>query len=141
MVARKSFNQEYGDDDSKKNTNSNLSLAKFLLDEQVIDLNFIDTIANIKLEDLIALKLEVSNNKFDNRIYGLPLVNSMYYIVLDSVSKYAVSCTRTSRAAASVVGVSLSSWVKLTQLLKLFPRMKPGYIFLKDPEINDEKKS
>lgn len=125
---RKSYDQEFPALNPNSSERSKVSLAESMLLDGRIDVNFLDIISTLTLEDIIALKMESSCNNMDNRIYGFPLANALYYISLDACAKFAISASNTARNAAAIMGLPLGQWVKLTQLMKVFPRISGGYI-------------
>lgn len=74
--------------------NSWFSIKEVLLKEQKITDDFLFCLSQISLEELIALKLEVSSrfvNKRTTRFFGLPIWKSLNYISKDAALKWAVS--------------------------------------------------
>ena len=62
-------------------------------------------LANLPMEDLIALKLELSVKPVNNRLYGIPLWYTLPEIVKEAVFKFAYSCCRTQKEAMAFVGL------------------------------------
>lgn len=60
---------------------------------------------NLSLEDIIAIKLELSSRTNDSPLYGLPLWSSLTNVVQDAVLKFAISTTKTSSEAARLLGL------------------------------------
>jgi hypothetical protein len=70
------------------------SLKEIFLKEGKINEDFLICLSQLSLEDLIALKLEISSrfpNKMKNRLFGLPFWTSLGYIAKDAALKWAVS--------------------------------------------------
>ena len=63
-------------------------------------------LSNLSLEEVIALKLELSSDVAGKRLYGLPIWRSMPNITKDAVIKYALSATRSKGEAARFLGLS-----------------------------------
>tara|TARA_Y100001973_G_C5176370_1_gene322209 strand:- start:615 stop:992 length:378 start_codon:yes stop_codon:yes gene_type:complete len=84
---------------------SKYSLRNKLLRERKIDSNFEVILNNLTLEEIIALKLELSNLYINNKLYNFPLYKSIKYIIKESLLIFALSSTRTIKDAASVLGV------------------------------------
>jgi len=85
--------------------NKNYSLSRKLRQEGRISETFEITLANLTLEEVIGLKLELSSQPVGNRLYGFPLWYAMPYIVKDAVLKYAFSATKTKGEAMRFLGL------------------------------------
>ena len=84
---------------------SKYSLRNKLLREKKINSDF-EVILNIlTLEEIIALKLELSNLYINNKLYNFPLYKSIKYIIKESLLIFALSSTRTIKDAASLLGM------------------------------------
>tara|TARA_A100001011_G_scaffold308088_1_gene323588 strand:- start:2094 stop:2471 length:378 start_codon:yes stop_codon:yes gene_type:complete len=81
------------------------SLRNKLLRERKINSDFEVILNTLTLEELIALKLELSNLYINNKLYNFPLYKSIKYIIKESLLIFALSSTRTIKDAASVLGV------------------------------------
>lgn len=96
------------------------SLLKKLRKEGKINEQFEVFISSLTLEEVIALKLEVSTKTLGSPLYGLPLISSLTNIVQDSVLKFAISTTRTSSEAARILGIDQRN---------LYPLVKKFHIY------------
>ena len=67
-------------------------------------------LSSLTLEEVIALKLELSTKPVSNRLYGIPLWSSLQNIVQDAVFKYAFSATRTQAEAMRFLGLKEQSF-------------------------------
>lgn len=82
---------------SKKNlttTNKSIILKLCLQDDLLVSIN------KLSLEDLIAIKLELSANNINNRLYGFDLWRQSNNIVKEALLKFAVSTTKSKKDAA-----------------------------------------
>ena len=70
-------------------------------------------LANLTLEEVIALKLELATKSISNRMYGFPIWHSLHNIVQDAVFKYAYSATRTKAEAMRFLGLQENWFHKL----------------------------
>lgn len=70
-------------------------------------------LANLTLEELIALKLENAAKMINNKPYGLDLWHAIPRIARDAVLKFAISAAQTQQDACRILGI------KPTQLRKL----------------------
>tara|TARA_R110002020_G_scaffold409908_1_gene619656 strand:- start:57 stop:389 length:333 start_codon:yes stop_codon:yes gene_type:complete len=67
----------------------------------------------LSLEELIALKLEVSSVYMQGKLYGIPLWNSFQHITKDALLKFANSTCKTNLDAASLLGISKQQYRNL----------------------------
>ena len=88
-----------------KGKNYYYSLKNKLRKENKIDSNFELILNNLTLEELIGLKLELSSEYINNKLYNFPLYKSIKYIIKESLLIFALSSTRTTKDAASLLGV------------------------------------
>ena len=93
--------------------NAHYSIAKKLRKENRLTDEFEIKFNSLSLEEVIALKLELAAKAAGNKLYGMPLWNSMQDIAKDAVLKYAVSATRTKKEAAAFLGIDLRTFYKL----------------------------
>ena len=93
--------------------NKNYSISKKLRKERKSNEEFVIMLANLTLEELIALKLELSTKSISNRMYGFPIWHSLHNIVQDAVFKYAYSATRTKSEAMRFLGLQENWFHKL----------------------------
>tara|TARA_R110002020_G_scaffold100489_1_gene237503 strand:+ start:50 stop:391 length:342 start_codon:yes stop_codon:yes gene_type:complete len=88
---------------SKKNLtteNKSIILKLCLQDDLLININ------KLSLEDLIAVKLELSANNINNRLYGFDLWKQTNNIVKEALLKFAVSTTNSKKDAARFLGLT-----------------------------------
>ena len=67
-------------------------------------------LSSLTLEEVIALKLELSTKPVSGRLYGVPIWNSLQTIVQDAAFKYAFSATRTQAEAMRFLGLKEQSF-------------------------------
>ena len=92
----------------KKNTftkYSKYSIINKLKSEKKITDVVLNNINNISLEDLIAIKLELSTRFLCGKFYGLPIWSLTRHAVTDALLKTALSIARTKKEAARFLGV------------------------------------
>ena len=65
-------------------------------------------INSLSLEEVIALKLELSTRSLRGKFYGFPIWKSLPEITRDAVLKYALSATRSKKEAARFLGITVS---------------------------------
>ena len=78
-----------------------------LLTEEKISEKFLLDLNELSLEEIIALKLEVSAKSSGGTIFGVPIWNSLRDICRDATLKFAVSAARTKAEAATFLGISI----------------------------------
>lgn len=99
----------------KNETKRWTSTLKKLRDQELIDESFEIMLANLTLEDIIAVKLELSSKTLHSPVYGVILYKSLIKVVKDAVLKYIVSTTRSTVDAAAALGISQRQLFELTK--------------------------
>ena len=84
---------------------SKYSIINKLKSEKKITDSTLNNINNISLEDLIAIKLELSTRYLYGKFYGLPVWRLTRHAVTDALLKTALSIARTKKEAARFLGV------------------------------------
>ena len=90
--------------------NKNYSMSNKLKKERRSNDEFEIMLSSLTLEEVIALKLELSTKPVSNRMYGFPIWGSLHTIVQDAVFKYAFSATRTQAEAMRFLGLKEQSF-------------------------------
>ena len=88
---------------SRKNlttTNKSIILKLCLQDDILVNIN------KLSLEDLIAVKLELSANNINNRLYGFDLWKQSNKIIKEALLKFAISTTNSKKDAARFLGLT-----------------------------------
>ena len=88
---------------SRKNlttTNKSIILKLCLQDDILVNIN------KLSLEDLIAIKLELSANNINNRLYGFDLWRQSNKIIKEALLKFAISTTNSKKDAARFLGLT-----------------------------------
>ena len=81
-------------------TNKSIILKLCLQDDLLVNIN------KLSLEDLIAVKLELSANNINNRLYGFDLWRQTNNIVKEALLKFAISTTNSKKDAARFLGLT-----------------------------------
>lgn len=100
---------------NQKTKTKYFSVINKLRKEKKINKEFELMVSNLPLEDLIALKLELSTRPVSNRLYALPLWENMLRITQEAVLKYAFSATRSQGEAMRFLGLSQRNYFPLLQ--------------------------
>jgi hypothetical protein len=93
------------------------SLLDVLRQEKKITEEFEIILNNLSLEDIIALKLDLSCRTQKSPVYGIPIWKNLDKVVKDAVLKFAVSTTQTPSEAARVLGLRL---IQLKKVMKQY---------------------
>tara|TARA_Y100000310_G_C20457532_1_gene703758 strand:- start:122 stop:463 length:342 start_codon:yes stop_codon:yes gene_type:complete len=99
---------------SKKNlttVNKSIILKLCLQDDLLININ------KLSLEDLIAVKLEMSANNVNNRLYGFDLWRQSNNIIKEALLKFAISTTNSKKDASRFLGLT---YLEFNRVLKAF---------------------
>jgi DNA-binding protein Fis len=85
--------------------NSKYSIRNVLKREKKLPDDFEFLLNTLTLEELIYLKLDISNININNKLYNLPIWKNLIHIVKECCLKYALSSTRTKSEAACFLGI------------------------------------
>lgn len=89
------------------------SYSRKLKNEGRSDKSFEAQLAELSLEEIIGLKLEISSRELNGKLYGFPVWVSLPDIIKDAVIKFAISATKTQGDAARMLGISPENFYKL----------------------------
>ncbi len=90
---------------SKQGKYSTYSISKALKFAGKTSEEFEVMLANLSLEEIIALKLEISAKMINNKLYGFELWKVIPRIAKDAVLKFAVSAASTQMDACRILGI------------------------------------
>jgi len=96
----------------KRFTTKHKSVILYLQQRQQIDDSLLVLINNLTLEDLIALKLELSAKNINNRLYGLDIWRNSGYIMKEALLMFAISTTQSKKDAARFLGLTYLDFKK-----------------------------
>ena len=94
------------------NTLSNISTITKLKDQKKINDQLLVCINRLNLEELIAVKLELSSQQINNRLYGLDIWRRTGHIVRDGILKFSLSVAKSKKDAARFLGLSYVEYMK-----------------------------
>jgi len=103
----------------ERNTIKNKSIASKLIDDGIASEELLVLFNSISLEDIIALKLELSSKILKNRFYGFDIWRNSGYIVKDALLKFAISNTNSKKDAARFLNLDYSSFSRLIKKFKV----------------------
>lgn len=101
---------------TKKNlttTNKSIILKLCLQDDLLVQIN------KLSLEELIAVKLELSANSINNRLYGFDLWRQSNKIVKEAILKFAISTTKSKKDAARFLGLTYLEFKRVIKEYKV----------------------
>ena len=101
----------------KVGKNHTYSISKKLQKDKRTTDEFEIMINSLTLEEVIALKLELSTRSLRGKFYGFPIWKSLPELTRDAVLKYALSATQSKKEAARFLGISVS---ELNKNLKIY---------------------
>tara|TARA_R110000851_G_scaffold228005_1_gene380760 strand:- start:209 stop:547 length:339 start_codon:yes stop_codon:yes gene_type:complete len=91
------------------------SIINKLKDNNLVSDDLLLLINILSLEDIIALKLELSSKFLKNRMYGFDIWRNSKYIVQDALLKFAISATDSKKDAARFLGLNYHTFLNLTK--------------------------
>tara|TARA_R100001082_G_C4363084_1_gene160359 strand:- start:1364 stop:1696 length:333 start_codon:yes stop_codon:yes gene_type:complete len=95
----------------------NYSFISLMRREKKINENFMNILSSLSLEELIALKLELSVQNINNKLYNFPLWHAMPNITRDALLRYAMSACQSKRDMARFLGIPIN---KFNDILKRY---------------------
>ncbi|QDP51421.1 MAG: hypothetical protein GOVbin630_119 [Prokaryotic dsDNA virus sp.] len=101
---------------SKYNT---ISIINKLLSNNTLSKSTLNNIDNISLEDLIAIKLELSTRYTCGKYYGMPLWKITRHTVVDALLKTGLSIATTKKEAARFLGLDYMDFNRYIKKYKI----------------------
>ena len=86
---------------------------------QLIGDELLVCVNNLTIEDLIAIKLELSANHINNRLYGFDIWRNSGYIIKEALLKFAVSTTNSKKDAARFLGLTYLEFKRVLEKYKV----------------------
>lgn len=83
------------------------SISKKLLKEKVTNEQFESILNSLTLEQIIALKLELSSRIVKGKLFGFPIFKAIDHIIKDSLVKFSLSATKSQKEAAAMLGITV----------------------------------
>lgn len=102
-----------------KSTSLDKSVIRKFKDQNRIDDETLVVINSFTIEDLLAIKLELSANNLNNRLYGLDIWKKSGYIIKDAMLKFAVSTTKSKKDASRFLGIPYAEFNSLYKKYEL----------------------
>ena len=89
------------------------SVINKLLYNNIINESNLTFIDSMTLEDLIAVKLELSARYINNKLYAFNLLSNTNRLVKEAIIKFAISATQSKMDAARFLGIDYEGLRKL----------------------------
>ena len=89
------------------------SIINKLLYNNIINESNLTFIDSMTLEDLIAVKLELSARYINNKLYAFNLLSNTNRLVKEAIIKFAISATQSKMDAARFLGIDYEGLRKL----------------------------
>ena len=91
------------------------SIINKLKDNNKVNDQVLVLINNLSLEDIIALKFELSSKMLKNRMYGFDIWRNSRYLIQEAILKFAISATKSKKDAARFLGLEYLTFAKLAK--------------------------
>lgn len=95
------------------------SFISILRSEGRINDEFLSTISDLKLEEIIAVKLEMSAKSLKGKLYNFPLWHALPYISREACLLFAKTTCKTKSDMASLLGIPYTSFMEIYDKYKL----------------------
>jgi len=102
------------------------SIINKLKSENKITNQVLNNINNLALEDLIAVKLELTTRYLCGKFYGMPLWRITRHTVTDALLKSALSISRTKKEGARFLGLNYIEFNRLIKKYKTISYFEEG---------------
>lgn len=103
----------------RNHTTSNKSVIKKLKDQNQITDQMLVCINQLTIEDLIAVKFELSANHINNRLYGFSLWGKSNNMMKEALLKFAISTTNSKKDAARFLGLTYAEFKRVMTVYKV----------------------
>ena len=107
----------------------NYSFINVLKKERRINENLLNMLSSLSLEEIIAIKLEISVKSLNHKMYNFPLWSCFPNIARDALLRYAYSSCQSKRDMARFLGIPIN---KFNEILRKYKTEK---LFDNKPEI------
>ena len=91
------------------------SIINKLLNNNIINESNLTFIDSMSLEDLIAVKLELSARHINNKLYAFNLLSNTNKLVKEAIIKFAISATDSKMDAARFLGIDYEGLHRLVR--------------------------
>lgn len=102
-----------------KSKTKHKSIINKLRDNNLVSDDLLVLINILSLEDIIALKFELSSKLLKNRMYGFDIWRNSKYVVQEAMLKFSISATESKKDAARFLGLDYVTFSKLVKKFKV----------------------
>tara|TARA_R110002020_G_scaffold124200_7_gene281160 strand:- start:189 stop:554 length:366 start_codon:yes stop_codon:yes gene_type:complete len=96
-----------------------LSISKLLRNQKRTTVEFEVMLSQLKLEEIIGLKLELASQSIGGKLYGLPIIRAMTSVAQEASLYYVLSAAASKREAARFLGLNKVEFEKLIKKYNL----------------------
>ena len=96
----------------------NYSFISLLKSQNKINNHALNTLEYLTLEEIIAIKLELSVRGLNNKMYNFPLWSAMPNITRDALLRYAMSSCQSKRDMARFLGIPINKFNEILRKYK-----------------------
>jgi hypothetical protein len=103
---------------NKNITTKSLSVINRLKDKNIISDNLLVMLNQMSLEEVIAVKFELSAKHLNHRLYGFDIWHSSNSIIKEAILKFAISATKSKKDAARFLGLTYHEFLRVSKKYK-----------------------
>ena len=97
----------------KKNKFKNYSFISIMRKEKKINDQFMNMLSSLTIEEIIALKLELSIQLTKHKFYNFPLWKALPSICKDAILRFTLSACQSKRDGARMLGIDIREFDRL----------------------------
>tara|TARA_R100000353_G_C6374819_1_gene160163 strand:+ start:81 stop:425 length:345 start_codon:yes stop_codon:yes gene_type:complete len=97
----------------KPNKFKNYSFIFLLKNKNKVNDQFLNVLSSLTLEEIIAIKLELSAQLIKHKFYNFPLWKALPSICKDAVLRFTLSACQSKRDGARMLGIDIREFDKL----------------------------
>ena len=95
------------------------SIIKLMKDKNLINDQLLVCMNKLSIEDIISIKLELSANHINNRLYGFDIWRNSVYIIKEALLKFAISTTNSKKDASRFLGLTYAEFKRVMSVYKV----------------------
>lgn len=104
---------------SFKSINRDFSILRNLKKQKQLSYDLEILLNSLTIEEILALKLELSSKAVGDKLYGLPIWFSLQDIIKESMLLFALSATKTKGEASRFLGLTPKTFRQLCRKYEL----------------------
>lgn len=97
----------------KVNKFKNYSFIFVMKKQKKVNDNFLNVLSSLTLEEIIAIKLELSAKLVKHKFYNFPIWKAIPSICKDAVLRFVLSASQSKRDGARILGIDVREYDKL----------------------------